>query len=209
MKQKYRKRALWLSAATVSYNIFEGIAAVTVGIITNSSALLAFGLDSFTESLSGGVMIWRFGKNRIGDDERKAERKALKLVGYTFFILGTYVLFEAGKQLIEQEVPDKSIFGIVVAVLSLIIMPALMRAKYNTGKQLGSKSLVADSMQTLACIVMSGTLLLGVGLNYLFGIWWADPVAGIVIALLLFHEGREALEDEDIDNDEQTKSTND
>lgn len=198
MKERYRKKALLLSFATVGYNVIEGIAAVTVGIATNSSALLAFGLDSFIESLSGSVMIWRFGKSRDGDDETHAEQRALKLVGYTFLILGTYVLFEAGKQLLEQEAPDKSLFGIVVAVLSLLIMPALMRAKYNTGKKLGSKSLVVDSMQTLACIVMSGTLLLGVGLNYLFGFWWADPLAGIVIALLLFHEGKEALEgDED------------
>lgn len=198
MKETYQKRALLLSAATVGYNVIEGIAAVTIGMITNSSALVAFGLDSFTESLSGSVMIWRFGKNRDDEDETKAERRALKLVGYTFFILGAYVLFEAGKQLFGQEAPDKNLFGIVVAVLSLIIMPALMRAKYTVGKQLGSKSLVADSKQTLACIIMSGVLLLGVGLNYLFGIWWADPVAGVIIALLLFHEGKEALEsDED------------
>ena len=96
MKEKYRKRAVWLSIATVGYNVIEGIVAVTVGIITNSSALLAFGLDSFIESLSGSVMIWRFGKNREGADEDKAEQRALKLVGYTFFILGAYVLFEAG-----------------------------------------------------------------------------------------------------------------
>ena len=198
MKEKYRKRAVWLSIATVGYNVIEGIAAITVGAITNSTALLAFGLDSFIESLSGSVMIWRFGKSRESADEHKAEQRALKLVAYTFFILGAYVLFEAGKQLLTQEAPEKSLFGIVVAVLSLIIMPALMRAKYNTGKQLGSKSLIADSKQTFACIIMSGTLLLGVGLNYLFGLWWADPLASILIALLLFHEGKEALEgDED------------
>jgi divalent metal cation (Fe/Co/Zn/Cd) transporter len=197
MKEKYRIRALWLSAATVGYNVIEGIAAVTVGLITNSTALLAFGLDSFIESLSGSVMLWRFGKRREGDDETKAERRALKLVAYTFFILGAYVLFDAGMQLFEQETPDKSLFGIVVAILSLLIMPALMRAKYNTGKKLGSKSLVADSKQTFACIIMSATLLIGVGLNYFFGIWWADPVAGIAIALLLIHEGKETLEGEE------------
>lgn len=197
MKEKYRIRAFWLSAATVGYNVIEGIAAVTVGLITNSTALLAFGLDSFIESLSGSVMLWRFGKRREGDDETKAERRALKLVAYTFFILGAYVLFDAGMQLFEQETPDKSLFGIVVAILSLLIMPALMRAKYNTGKKLGSKSLVADSKQTFACIIMSATLLIGVGLNYFFGIWWADPVAGIAIALLLIHEGKETLENEE------------
>lgn len=194
MKERYRKKALLLSFATVGYNLVEGVVAVLVGIATNSSALLGFGLDSFIESLSGSVMIWRFGKNRSEEDEERVEQKAQKLVAYTFFILGVYVLFDASKQLITHQEPEKSLFGIVVAVLSLLIMPALTLAKYRTGKQLKSKSLIADSKQTLACVIMSVTLLLGVGLNYIFGLWWADPIAGITIALLLFHEGKEALE---------------
>jgi cation diffusion facilitator family transporter len=197
MKEKYRKKALWLSVATVGYNVIEGIAAVTVGIATRSSALLGFGLDSFIESLSGSVMIWRFGKERTDEDEERVEKIAVKLVAFSFFILGAYILFDAGKQLLQHEVPEKSLFGIVVAILSLLIMPALMLAKYRTGKQIGSKSLVADSKQTLACIFMSVTLLLGVGLNYLFGIWWADPLAGLVIAVMLLYEGKETLEGED------------
>ena len=197
MKEKYRKKALWLSVATVGYNVIEGIAAVTAGIATRSSALLGFGLDSFIESLSGSVMIWRFGKERTDEDEERVEKIAVKLVAFTFFILGAYILFDAGKQLLQHEVPEKSLFGIVVAVLSLLIMPALMLAKYRTGKQIGSKSLVADSKQTLACVFMSVTLLLGVGLNYLFGLWWADPVAGLVIAVMLLYEGKETLEGED------------
>ncbi len=197
MKEKYRKKALWLSVVTVGYNVIEGIAAVTVGIATRSSALLGFGLDSFIESLSGSVMIWRFGKERTDEDEERVEKIAVKLVAFTFFILGAYILFDAGKQLLQHEVPEKSLFGIVVAVLSLLIMPALMLAKYRTGKQIGSKSLVADSKQTLACVFMSVTLLLGVGLNYLFGLWWADPVAGLVIAVMLLYEGKETLEGED------------
>lgn len=198
MKEKYRKRALWLSIATVGYNIIEGVAAIAVGIITNSSALLSFGLDSFTESLSGSVMIWRFGKQRSEEQENRIEEKAQKLVAYTFFVLGAFVLYEAVTKLVSHEEPEKSLFGTVVAVLSLLIMPALMLAKYRTGKLLKSKSLVADSKQTLVCVIMSGTLLLGVGLNYFFSWWWADPVAAIAIAIMLFHEGKEALEtDED------------
>lgn len=198
MKEKYRKRALWLSIATVGYNIVEGIAAVIVGILTNSSALFSFGLDSFTESLSGSVMIWRFGKHRSEEHENRIEEKAQKLVAYTFFVLGAFVLYEAITKLLSHEEPEKSLFGIAVAVLSLVIMPALTLAKYRTGKLLNSKSLIADSKQTLACVIMSGTLLLGVGLNYFFSWWWADPVAAIAIAIMLFHEGKEALEtDED------------
>ena len=199
MKERYRKKALLLSFATVGYNLVEGVVAVLVGIATNSSALLGFGLDSFIESLSGSVMIWRFGKNRSEEDEERVEQKAQKLVAYTFFILGAYVLFDASKQLITHQEPEKSLFGIVVAALSLLIMPALTLAKYRTGKQLKSKSLIADSKQTLACVIMSVTLLLGVGLNYIFGFWWADPIAGIAIAILLFHEGKEALEGEEED----------
>lgn len=197
-KEIYRKKALWLSIATVVYNLIEGAAAITAGVLSGSTALLAFGLDSFIESLSGGIMIWRFGKQRDHEEEERIEQKAVKLVGYTFFILGSYVLFEAVKQLIVQEPVDKSLFGIIVAILSLLIMPALARAKYQTGKQIKSDSLIADSKQTLACILMSVTLLLGLGLNYIFGISWADPIAAIAIAGFLFYEGKEALEKKEL-----------
>ena len=197
MKETYRKRALLLSIATVGYNIIEGVAAVTVGLLTNSSALFSFGLDSFTESRSGSVMIWRFGKQLSEEEEERIEQKAQKLVAFTFFILGAFVLYEAITQPVAREEPEKSLFGIAVAVLSLIIMPALMLAKYRTGKLLKSKSLIADSKQTLACVIMSATLLLGVGLNYFFGLWWADPIAAIAIAIMLLLEGKEALEGEE------------
>lgn len=198
MKEAGRKKALWLSIATVGYNIIEGIAAVIVGGLTNSTALIGFGLDSFLESTSGSVMIWRFRKARSHEDEERVEQKAVKLVGYSFLILATYVLYEAGRQLILQETPDKSLFGIVVAVLSLIIMPFLFVSKNRLGKKIGSNSLVADSKQTLACIMLSVTLLIGVSLNYFFGIGWADAAAGIIIALFLFHEGKEALEKKEL-----------
>lgn len=199
MKAAHHKKALLLSFATVGYNLIEGVIAVGAGIVTNSSALLAFGLDSFIESLSGSVMIWRFAKHRSEEDEERAEQKAQKLVAYTFFILGAYVLIDASLALITGEEPEKSLIGIVIAILSLLIMPSIALAKYRLGKQIKSRSLVADSKQTFACVIMSVTLLLGVGLNYLFGFWWADPVAGIAIALLLFNEGKEALENDEDD----------
>ncbi len=197
MRKQDHKKALLLCFATVGYNIIEGIIAVTAGIATRSSALLAFGLDSFIESLSGSVMVWRFAKHRSDEDEERAEEKAQKLVAYTFFILGVYVLIDASMAVLAQQEPEKSFFGIVIAILSLLIMPSIALAKYRLGKQINSKSLVADSKQTFACVIMSVTLLIGVGLNYIFGLWWADPVAGIVIAVLLFHEGKESLEDEE------------
>lgn len=198
MNEKLRKKALWLSIATVAYNVVEGIAAIIVGGLTNSAALVGFGLDSFVESTSGSVMIWRFSKERSHEAEERVEAKAAKLVGYSFFVLGAYVLFEASKQLILQESPDKSLFGIVVAALSLIIMPFLFVSKNRLGKKIGSNSLVADSKQTFACIMLSIALLIGVSLNYFFGIEWADAAAGIIISAFLFREGKEALENKEL-----------
>jgi cation diffusion facilitator family transporter len=198
MKLDLKRRALFLSYFTVGYNIIEGIIAVGLGIITNSTALIGFGSDSFIESLSGSVMIWRFNKKfKSAEEEERIEKRAQKLVSYTFFILGTYVLYESVKDLILREPPEPSLFGIIIAVLSLIIMPALTYLKYQTGKKLKSKSLVSDSMQTLVCVLMSGALLIGLGLNYLFGIWWLDPIVGLLFVYLLYKEGYEAYKGED------------
>jgi divalent metal cation (Fe/Co/Zn/Cd) transporter len=116
-------------------------------------------------------------------------------VAYTFFVLGVYVLYESLKKLILREPPEPSLLGIVIAVVSLVVMPVLYLMKHSTGKSIGSRSLLADSRQTLACCFLSIALLAGLGLNYLFGIWWADPVAGIVIVLFLLREGREILKE--------------
>jgi divalent metal cation (Fe/Co/Zn/Cd) transporter len=194
MKLSNRSKALWLSIATVGYNVIEGIAAIVVGLVTNSSALVGFGADSFIESISGSVMIWRFSKVRSSEDEERVEERAEKLVGYSFFILGAYVLYEAARQLFFGEAPDRSAFGIILATLSLVIMPFLYLAKNRLGKKMGSRSLVADSKQTLACIMLSATLFIGVSLNYFFGLGWADAAAGVIISLFIFHEGKESLE---------------
>lgn len=193
-----KKKALLLSYFTVGYNIIEGIVAVIVGMLSGSVALVGFGSDSFIESLSGSVMIWRFSKRVKNKEEEEAiEKKAQKLVAYTFFILGAYVLYEAIKDLLLQEAPEPSLIGIIIAVLSLIIMPVLMYLKYQTGKQLKSKSLVSDSKQTLICVLMSGALLFGLTINYFFGIWWLDPIVGLLFVFMLFHEGYEAYTGED------------
>lgn len=189
-KQSHRK-ALNLSIFTVAYNIIEGFVAVSLGLASGSSALLGFGLDSFAESLSGGIMIWRFGKHQSDEAEASKEKTAYKLVGYSFLILGAYILYEATSQLVSNQPPKQTPYGIIIAIVSLLVMPFLFRAKYRLGKQIGSESLVADSKQTLACMMMSVTLLIGAGLYYYFEIWWADPIAGAVIALLLIREGLE------------------
>jgi len=189
------RRALWLSYFTVLYNILEGLLSLIAGALAGSIALIGFGLDSFIESLSGGVMIWRFSMHgRVSPaEEERIEQTAVKLVGATFFILGTYVLWESVEKLYFMEEPDPSFFGVIIALISLIVMPMLYLMKNRTGKSINSRSLIADSKQTLACMFMSAALLAGLGGNYLFGWWWADPVAGLIIVGFLFREGYEAF----------------
>lgn len=159
-----------------------------------SVSLVGFGLDSFVESLSSSVLIWRFRKHSdTPEEEEQVEQKATKLIAYTFFILGAYVLYESGKKLYLHEAPEQSLLGVVIAGLSISIMTFVWRRKYELGKLMHSDSLIADSKQTLACIFMSFTLLAGLGLNYLFGLWWTDAVTGIIIAGFLFKEGTESF----------------
>lgn len=192
-----QKKALLLSYFTVGYNIIEGIASIAVGLSAGSVALVGFGLDSFIESLSGSVMIWRFSKKTDGThkEEDSLDEKATKLVAYSFFIFGAYVLYESLKKLFYHQVPEVSLLGIFIAIFSLIIMPVLFILKRKTAAALKSKSFLADSKQTLACIFMSISLLVGLGLNYFYGLWWADPVTGIIIVAFLFKEGLEALKE--------------
>ncbi len=185
------RRALWLAYATVGYNILEGAASVLAGAWSGSIALIGFGLDSFVESLSGGVIIWRFARHgRMSPAaEARKEEQAVRLVGYTFFVLAAYVLYEAGKKLVFREVPEPSLVGLIIAGVSLVAMPALFWLKYRTARQLGSRSLLADAKQTLACFFLSAALLVGLGLNYLGGYWQADPMVGLAIGALLLKEG--------------------
>jgi divalent metal cation (Fe/Co/Zn/Cd) transporter len=192
-----RRRALHLAYFTIAYNVVECVLALLAGAWAGSIALVGFGLDSLVESLSGGVMIYRFARHATLSpaEEERRERRAVKIVGYTFFILAAYVLYESLEKLIFQEPPAPSLLGILIALASMIIMPALFYLKYQTGKSLGSASLMADSKQTLACAMLSVALLVGLGLNYWFGIWQADPGIGLVIAALLIREGYHALKD--------------
>ena len=193
VKTDLHKKALSLSYFTVGYNIIEGIVSILAASLSGSVALLGFGLDSFVESFSGFIMIWRFKKKRPFQEEEKIEKRAVRLVGYTFFILAFYVAFESIKKLYQFEAPNPSILGIIIATLSIIIMPILSHMKYQTGKSLKSRSLIADSKETLACAALSIALLIGLGLNYFLGLWQADPIIGLVIAAFLIKEGYESL----------------
>ncbi|MEJ2671296.1 MAG: cation transporter [Deltaproteobacteria bacterium] len=193
-----RRRALLLSYFTIGYNVLECALSLLAGFLAGSVALVGFGLDSLVESLSGGVMIWRFSRHEglSPEEEERREGRAIRIVGYTFFILAAYVLYESLKKLIWQEIPAPSLLGLCIAMASIVVMPALFALKYQTGKSLGSSSLMADSKQTLACAMLSVALLTGLGLNYLFGIWQADPAIGLVIAVILAREGYQTLKEE-------------
>jgi cation diffusion facilitator family transporter len=194
-KDELHSKALRLSYFTVGYNIIECILSIISGFIAGSTALLGYGSDSLVESLSGTIMIWRFRKHKkiSKEEEEKIEKKAVFLIGITFFIFGTYILFESIRKLIIQEKPEPSIIGILIAIASIIVMPILFLSKYKTGKTIGSNSLIADSKQTLACLFMSFSLLIGLGLNYLWGYWQADPIVGLIIVAFLFKEGYESI----------------
>lgn len=193
-------RALRLSYFTVIYNVLEGVVSVAFAFVAGSSALLGFGVDSFVESLSGMVMIWRFFRTSniaTATHERK-ERIAIRLVGLSLLILGGYVAYESCTMLYFSERPERNPAGILIAIVSLIVMPILFVLKRRMAAALQSRSLAADAKQTLACILLSVALLLGSGLYYLFGIWRADPIAGLVIAAFLIREGYQAWTEQDL-----------
>lgn len=191
------KKGLLLEYFTVAYNVVEAVAAIAFGKIANSIALIGFGLDSIMESLSGIVLIWRLHKHgKISEEEEeKVERKAMKFVAATFFILGAYVLYQSLKKLVTREIPDPSLPGIILAVVSIIVMPFLGFQKMKTGQQIKSQALIADAKETFACALLSIALLLGLSFNYVLGVWQADAVAGLVIVIFLFREGRESWEE--------------
>ncbi|MCJ7582892.1 MAG: cation transporter [Candidatus Aminicenantes bacterium] len=196
MKALYRK-GLRLEYFTVAYNTVEAVFAIVFGKMANSIALIGFGLDSIVESLSGVVLIWRLHKHgKISEEEEeRVERKAMKFVALTFFILGGYVLVQSLKKLVTKEIPDPSLPGIILAVVSIIVMPFLGLQKVKIGKQIKSQALIADAKETFACALLSVALLLGLSLNYALGIWQADALAGLVIVIFLFREGRESWEE--------------
>ena len=195
MSLNLRKKAFILSVFTVCYNIFEGAISIVAGILSNSVALKGFGIDSFIESISGAVMIWRFKKqDRItSEEEERVERIAQKLVAISFFILSAYILYESVSKLYFKEITEPSVLGLIIIIMSIITMPVLYYLKNKTGKSLGSKSLVADAKETLACLFLSIAVLLGILLNFFFGFWQADPIAAILIAVYLIVEGIRTL----------------
>ena len=158
-RRHHLKRGIFLEYFTLAWNIVEGIVAVASGAASGSIALVGFGVDSFIESSSGGILLWRLRAEHRGEDSEKLERRALRMIGFSFLLLAAYVAFDSIKSLIERETPERSVVGIVIAVLSLIVMPWLAHAKRKTAGRLGSAALHADSRQTSLCFYLSVILL--------------------------------------------------
>ena len=194
-------RGLRLEYLTVGWNVIEGLTAVGAGAVAGSIALVGFGVDSFVETISGAILLWRLQAEAGGgaDDERleHVERRAERLVGVSFAILAAYVAFEAIRNLADQEHAAASPVGIALTAVSIAVMLWLARAKRETGEALGSRALIADSHQTYACWYLSVTTLTGLALNAVFGLWWADPAAALVIAVFLVREALEAWHGEE------------
>jgi divalent metal cation (Fe/Co/Zn/Cd) transporter len=182
------RRVRWLVATTISYNLVEAAVAVTAGTLASSTALISFGLDSVIEVSSAAAVAWQF----AGPEPVKREKATLRAIAISFYALAGYVTVESARALTGAEHAGRSTAGLVLAALSLIVMPVLSYAQRRAGRELGSRTAVADSKQTLLCTYLSAVLLVGLALNNALGWTWADPVAAVVIAAVAVKEGRDA-----------------
>jgi divalent metal cation (Fe/Co/Zn/Cd) transporter len=172
------RRIRLLVAATISYNLVEAVVAISAGTAADSTALIGFGLDSVIEVSSAAAVAWQF----AGRDPERREKTALRIIAISFFALAAYVTVESVRSLAGGGHAEDSTIGLVLAAVSLAVMPGLSYAQRRAGRELGSRTAVADSKQTLLCTYLSAVLLIGLGLNSLFGWSWADPIAALVIA---------------------------
>jgi divalent metal cation (Fe/Co/Zn/Cd) transporter len=197
-KERLHRRGVRLEVFTVAWNVVEAVVAVGVGIAVGSVALVGFGVDSGIEVISAVALLWRLlkaGPHASVPEESAAERKALYLVAATFFLLALYILYEAVGALISGEGPESSTVALILSAVSLVIMPVLAYLKGRTGREMGSRALVADSVETWVCAYLSVALLAAVGLNAAFGWWWADPLGALAMLPVILWQGWETLEE--------------
>jgi len=194
------QRGRKLEYFTIAWNVVEGLLAIALGAIAGSISLVGFGLDSFIEVMSGAALLWRVSVD--ADEERRElnERRALRMVGVCFLLLALYITYESVTDLWHKQAPEHSVPGIILACVSLAVMPILSRAKRKVGRELNSVAMQADAKQTDFCVYLSAILVVGLVLNALFNFWWADPVGALVMVPLIAREGTEALRGEKCNN---------
>lgn len=187
------RRGQRLEYFTIGYNILEGLVSIVAGAIAGSVSLIGFGLDSMIEVTSGAALLWRLHHDLDHSRREQAERTTLRIVGACFIALAAYIAYESGSTLIGHKIPERSIPGIIIAAVSVIVMPLLARAKRRVAAGIGSGAMQADSRQTDFCTYLSAILLGGLLLNAVAGWWWADPVAGLVMVPIIAKEGVDGL----------------
>ena len=192
-KNLHIKKGRILEYITVIWDILEALAAIIAAILSGSVALLSYGIDSVIEVSSGTILLWRL---QDGEKGEQREQLAARLVGISLFVLSVYILYDAGSSLILRHPPEVSYFGIIIAAVSVILMPILARAKRKVATGISSKAMHADSRQTDICAYLSAILLIGLVLNALFGWWWADPVSALIMIPIIVKEGVEAFQGE-------------
>jgi divalent metal cation (Fe/Co/Zn/Cd) transporter len=187
------RRSFRLNIATLAYNSLEGAIAILAGLVAGSIALVGFGVDSLIELAASATALWRLSADLDPARRERAERVALPVVGGLFLALAAYVAVDAAQSLLRREAPSESVVGIVLAALSLVIMPLLARAKRRVAMQMGSGALAAEAEQTSLCAYLSAILLGGLVLNATLGWWWADPVAALAMVPVIAREGVEGV----------------
>ena len=179
---------------TIAWNSLEGLIAIVAGILAGSISLVGFGIDSFIEVTSGATLLWRMAVDSEETTRERNERLSLRIVGACFLALSAYIAYESVSDLMARKAPEHSIPGIILACVSLLVMPILSLAKKDVGKKLGSAAMNADARQTDFCVYLSAVLLLGLLLNAVFGWWWADPVAALIMVPIIAKEGVDGLQ---------------
>jgi divalent metal cation (Fe/Co/Zn/Cd) transporter len=179
---------------TVVWNTLEGLIAVVAGIVAGSISLVGFGIDSFIEVTSGSVLLWRMSVDSDVHRRPSNEKLALRIVGACFLLLAAYIAYDSISDLWSKRAPEHSIAGIVLACASLVVMPILSRAKRKVGRALSSAAMHADAKQTEFCTYLSAILLLGLLLNAFFGLWWADPLAALIMVPIITKEGIDGVQ---------------
>lgn len=187
------RRGRRLEYFSILWNVLEGLVAVVAGLMAGSISLVGFGIDSFIEVTSASVLLWRMSVDADIACRERNERLALKIVGGSFLALSAYIGYESVADLVRRQAPEHSLPGIVLACVSLVVMPLLSRAKRKVGTALGSAAMHADAKQTDFCVYLSAILLVGLLLNALFGLWWADSVAALAMVPIIAKEGLEGL----------------
>jgi divalent metal cation (Fe/Co/Zn/Cd) transporter len=192
-RQTVAKRGIRLSYFTIAWNSLEGLIAVVAGTIAGSISLVGFGIDSFIEVISGATLLWRMTVDANVQTRERNERLSLRIVGICFFSLAAYVAYESCSDFIGRKAPEHSIAGIILACMSLAVMPILSHAKKKVGYQLRSAAMKADARQTDFCVYLSAILLIGLVLNAVLGWRWADPVAALIMVPIIAKEGLDGI----------------